>query len=134
MDSTRHVKCTVTHKCTGGDLKYTHKHTQPFYGSVDFVGDNLGEAVPEETFTPNSNPERSHDNKVVLDSSITRRRHYSSKPMHKNSTRVFSALIQLTEVTLDQHQTAGVKYIAFLLPSQSADQKRIVSGEIPPLA
>jgi len=26
-------------------------HTQPFYGSVDFVWDNPGEPVPEETFT-----------------------------------------------------------------------------------
>jgi len=28
-----------------------HTHTQPFYGSLDFVRDNLGEPVPEETFT-----------------------------------------------------------------------------------
>jgi len=27
------------------------QRTQPFYGSLDFVWDNLGEAVPEETFT-----------------------------------------------------------------------------------
>jgi len=26
-------------------------HTQPFYGSLDFVWDNPGEPVPEETFT-----------------------------------------------------------------------------------
>jgi len=26
-------------------------HTQPFYGSLDFVRDNQGEPVPEETFT-----------------------------------------------------------------------------------
>jgi len=26
-------------------------HTLPFYGSVDFVRDNPGEPVPEETFT-----------------------------------------------------------------------------------
>jgi len=26
-------------------------HTQPFYGSLDFVSDNPGEPVPEETFT-----------------------------------------------------------------------------------
>ena len=26
-------------------------HTQPFYGSVEFVRDNPGEPVPEETFT-----------------------------------------------------------------------------------
>jgi len=30
---------------------HTHTHTQPFYGSVDFVLDNPGEPVPEETFT-----------------------------------------------------------------------------------
>ena len=29
----------------------THTHTQPFYGSMDFVWDNPGEPVPEETFT-----------------------------------------------------------------------------------
>jgi len=28
-----------------------HTHTQPFYGSMDFVQDNPGEPVPEETFT-----------------------------------------------------------------------------------
>jgi len=28
-----------------------HTHTQPFYGSMDFVRDNPGEPVPEETFT-----------------------------------------------------------------------------------
>ena len=27
------------------------KQSQPFYGSVEFVRDNLGEPVPEETFT-----------------------------------------------------------------------------------
>jgi len=30
---------------------HTHTHTQPFYGSMDFVPDNRGEPVPEETFT-----------------------------------------------------------------------------------
>jgi len=30
---------------------YTHTHTQPFYGSLDFVRDNPGELVSEETFT-----------------------------------------------------------------------------------
>jgi len=29
---------------------HTFTHTQPFYGSVDFVQDNPGEPVPEETF------------------------------------------------------------------------------------
>jgi len=29
----------------------THTHTQPFYGSLEFVRDNPGEPVPEETFT-----------------------------------------------------------------------------------
>jgi len=28
-----------------------HTHTQPFYGSVEFVRDNPGEPVPEETLT-----------------------------------------------------------------------------------
>jgi len=30
---------------------HIHTHTQPFYGSQDFVRDNPGEPVPEETFT-----------------------------------------------------------------------------------
>jgi len=28
-----------------------HTYTQRFYGSMDFVRDNTGELVPEETFT-----------------------------------------------------------------------------------
>jgi len=28
-----------------------HTHTEPFYGSMDFVRVNPGEPVPEETFT-----------------------------------------------------------------------------------
>jgi len=32
-------------------LLTTHTHKQPFYGSVEFVRDNPGEPVPEETFT-----------------------------------------------------------------------------------
>jgi len=31
-------------------LKTSHIHTQPFYGSLDFVRDNLGEPVPEEAW------------------------------------------------------------------------------------
>jgi len=34
------------------------EHTQPFYGSVEFVRENPGEPVPEETFTHYSH--RSH--------------------------------------------------------------------------
>jgi len=30
---------------------YTHTRAQPFYGSMDYVRDNPGEPVPEETFT-----------------------------------------------------------------------------------
>jgi len=32
-------------------FRVTYTHTQPFYGSMDFVWDILGESVPEETFT-----------------------------------------------------------------------------------
>ena len=32
-------------------ISHTQTHTQPFYGSVDFVQDNPSEPVPEETFT-----------------------------------------------------------------------------------
>jgi len=31
--------------------RHTHTHTQPFYGSVEYVRDHPGEPVPEETFT-----------------------------------------------------------------------------------
>jgi len=30
---------------------YTHTYTQPYYGTMDFVWDNPGEPVPEETYT-----------------------------------------------------------------------------------
>jgi len=33
------------------DNTHTHTHTQLFYGSMDFVQNNPGELVPEETFT-----------------------------------------------------------------------------------
>jgi len=32
-------------------INNNNTHIQPFYGSMDFVQDNLGEPVPEETFT-----------------------------------------------------------------------------------
>jgi len=38
---------------------------QPFYGSVDFVRDNLGETVPEETFT-HSHPSWSSNIPICL--------------------------------------------------------------------
>jgi len=38
---------------------HTHTHTQLFYGSVEFVRDNPGEPVPEETFTQ-------YTNKIVI--------------------------------------------------------------------
>jgi len=38
----RNVKCPITH---------IHTHIQPFYSSLDFVWNNPGEPVPEETFT-----------------------------------------------------------------------------------
>ena len=41
---------------------HTHTHTQPFYGSVEFVQDNPGEPVPEETFTHYSH--RSHQSSL----------------------------------------------------------------------
>ena len=41
---TFYFPCTVC-------ITHTHTHTQPFYGSLDFVRDNPGEMVPEETFT-----------------------------------------------------------------------------------
>jgi len=45
-------KCRIP---AGAGFRYshsrTHTHTQPFYSSLDFVRDNQGEPVPEETFT-----------------------------------------------------------------------------------
>jgi len=32
-------------------IQSNSQHTQPFYGSLDFVRDNLGKPVPEETFS-----------------------------------------------------------------------------------
>ena len=44
-------------------LTHTHTHTtQPFYGSVEFVRENPGEPVPEETFTHYSH--RSHQSSL----------------------------------------------------------------------
>jgi len=40
----------------------SHTHTQPLYGSVEFVRDNPGEPVPEETFTHYSH--RSHQSSL----------------------------------------------------------------------
>jgi len=39
-----------------------HTHTQPFYGSVEFVRENTGEPVPEEAFTHYSH--RSHQSSL----------------------------------------------------------------------
>jgi len=45
-------------------------HTQPFHGFMDFVHDNLGEPVPEETFT-HSHPSWSSVIPYLLSPSIT---------------------------------------------------------------
>jgi len=42
--SVYHMVHTHTHT-------HTHTHPQPFYGSMEFVRDNPGELMPEETFT-----------------------------------------------------------------------------------
>jgi len=45
---------TQTHTCNHFNGHFSGSpltHTQPFYGSVEFVRDNPGEPVPEETFT-----------------------------------------------------------------------------------
>ena len=43
-------------------ISLKHTHTQPFYGSVEFVRENPGEPVPEETFTHYSH--RSHQSSL----------------------------------------------------------------------
>jgi len=43
-------------------LHNPHTHTQPFYGSVEYVRDNPGEPVPEETFTQYTH--RSHQSSL----------------------------------------------------------------------
>ena len=44
------------------EVLITHTQTQPFYGSVEFVRENPGEPVPEETFTHYSH--RSHQSSL----------------------------------------------------------------------
>jgi len=46
IHSTKVQRCKLTHP-----KEWQHTHTRLFYGSVDFVRDNPGEPVPEETFT-----------------------------------------------------------------------------------
>jgi len=47
----QHNTCKRSHIMAHLILSFTHTHnTQPFYGSVDFVRDNPGEPVPDETF------------------------------------------------------------------------------------
>jgi len=53
---------------------HTHIHTQPFYGSVEFVRDNPGEPVPEETFTHS----RIKSNQIYLLKHITCSLHVGS--------------------------------------------------------
>jgi len=44
--------CHIITSCNYSLLSnHTHTHTQPFYSSLDFVWDNPGKPVPEETFT-----------------------------------------------------------------------------------
>jgi len=45
------------HKNSQNPTHTTH-NTQPFYGSVEFVQENPGEPVPEETFTPSNIPSK----------------------------------------------------------------------------
>jgi len=48
------VKAKTDYTVVAIKVNITHTHTQPFYGSVEFVRDNPGEPVPEETFTHNN--------------------------------------------------------------------------------
>jgi len=48
---TSHHRRQILHQQNQVRFTHTQTHTQAFYGSLDFVWDNLGEPVPEETFT-----------------------------------------------------------------------------------
>ena len=43
--------CSIYNGFSTYNISITHTHTQPFYGSVEYVRDNPGEPVPEQTFT-----------------------------------------------------------------------------------
>jgi len=47
-----HAKCTILQLAAALIVIHYNTHTQPFYSSMDFVRDNPGEPVPDETFTP----------------------------------------------------------------------------------
>jgi len=49
MYCNRNISITITIPAT--TITTIRTYTQPFYGSLDFVLDNMGEPVPEETFT-----------------------------------------------------------------------------------
>jgi len=48
-------------------------HTQPFYGSLDFVRDNLSEPVPEETITLRKIKRKLFTGMLVLDTDLMAR-------------------------------------------------------------
>ena len=45
------VTISYSWSCSWSLSEFLLTHTQPFYGTLDFVRDNPGEPVPEETFT-----------------------------------------------------------------------------------
>ena len=49
-------------ECSNSAINHITHNTQPFYGSVEFVRENPGEPVPEETFTHYSH--RSHQSSL----------------------------------------------------------------------
>jgi len=66
--TTRNKQMVYSRFCPGEEAtmcncwSLSHTNTQPFYGSLDFVWDNPGEPVPEETFTHS----QGHGNKILF--------------------------------------------------------------------
>jgi len=54
------MKYCVWWKNNDNQQAHTNTHAQPFYGSMEFVRDNVGELVPEETFTHSINKQNTN--------------------------------------------------------------------------
>jgi len=75
---------------------HTHTHTQPFYGSVEFVRDNPGEPVPEETFTHYTHPLHSSWSSIIPICFLHLLRHMASSVFNPRALKSFSTISQPT--------------------------------------